>query len=86
MTLPRDRLLYSSPFTRPPLRLPGDARMVVWSVVNVEEWEITRPMARLYRHKLRYRASARLGEHSNGTSGTEQHSCRPRLVLPSCVG
>jgi allantoinase len=46
MTLPRERLSYSSPFTRPPLRLPGKARMIVWSVVNIEEWEITRPMAR----------------------------------------
>src|SRR5215470_16348330 len=46
MTLPHDRLAYSSPFARPPLRLPGNARMVVWSVVNVEEWEVTRPMAR----------------------------------------
>ena len=46
MTLPHDRLAYSSPFTRPPLRLPGSARMVVWSIVNVEEWEVTRPMAR----------------------------------------
>jgi hypothetical protein len=46
MTLPRDRLAYSSPFTRPPLKLPGNARMIVWSVVNIEEWEITRPMAR----------------------------------------
>jgi hypothetical protein len=42
MTLPRDRLPYSSPFTRPPLKLPGNARMIVWSVVNIEEWEITR--------------------------------------------
>ena len=46
MTLPHDRLSYSSPHTRPPLRPPGSARMVVWSVVNVEEWEVTRPMAR----------------------------------------
>jgi allantoinase len=46
MTLPRERLSYSSPFTRPPLKLPGKARMIVWSVVNIEEWEITRPMAR----------------------------------------
>ena len=30
----------------PPLRLPGKGRMIVWTVVNVEEWEITRPMAR----------------------------------------
>ena len=46
MMLPRDRLAYSSPFTRPPLKLPGNGRMIVWTVVNVEEWEITRPMAR----------------------------------------
>src|SRR6202051_963027 len=46
MTLPRERLSYSSPFPRPPLKLPGKARMIVWSVVNIEEWEITRPMAR----------------------------------------
>ena len=46
MMLPRDRLSYSSPFTRPPLKLPGGGRMIVWSVVNIEEWEITRPMAR----------------------------------------
>ena len=45
-TYPRERFGYSSPFTRPPLKLPGKGRMIVWSVVNVEEWEITRPMAR----------------------------------------
>ena len=44
-TYPRDRFAYSSPFTRKPLRLPK-GRMIVWSVVNIEEWEITRPMAR----------------------------------------
>lgn len=44
-TLPRERIAYSSPFTRPPLRLDG-ARMIVWSVINIEEWEITRPMPR----------------------------------------
>jgi peptidoglycan/xylan/chitin deacetylase (PgdA/CDA1 family) len=45
-TYPRDRFAYSSPFTRPKLKLPGKGRMIVWSVVNIEEWEITRPMAR----------------------------------------
>jgi peptidoglycan/xylan/chitin deacetylase (PgdA/CDA1 family) len=45
-TYPRERLNYSSPFTRPPLKLPGKGRMIVWSVINIEEWEITRPMAR----------------------------------------
>ena len=45
-TYPRDRFNYSSPFTRPKLKLPGKGRIIVWSVVNIEEWEITRPMAR----------------------------------------
>ena len=45
-TYPRDRFSYSSPFTRPPLKLPGRGRIIIWSVVNIEEWEITRPMAR----------------------------------------
>ena len=42
----RERFGYSSPFTRPPLKLPGTGRMIVWPVVNVEEWEITRPVPR----------------------------------------
>src|SRR5262245_49797822 len=46
MKFPRERFGYSSPFTRPPLKLPGNGRIIVWSVVNIEEWEITRPMAR----------------------------------------
>ena len=46
MKYPRERFGYSSPFTRPPLKLPGNGRMIVWTVVNIEEWEITRPMAR----------------------------------------
>src|SRR6202140_2482695 len=46
MTLPRERLSYSSPFTRPPLKLPGKARMIVWSVVKTEERETPCRMAR----------------------------------------
>src|SRR6202140_3311633 len=46
MTLPRERLAFSAPFPRPPLKLPGKARMIVWAVVTIEEWEIPRPMAR----------------------------------------
>ena len=37
---------YSPIFNRPPLKLPGDARIAVWPVVNVEEWDINTPMAR----------------------------------------
>ncbi len=31
---------------RKPLTLPGDARVAVWVIVNVEEWPIHEPMAR----------------------------------------
>src|ERR1051326_4537638 len=30
----------------PPLKLPGGARLVVWTIVNLEFWDIARPMAR----------------------------------------
>ncbi len=43
---PHDRIPYSARPDRAPLRLPGDARMVVWSIVNVERWDIERPMPR----------------------------------------
>jgi allantoinase len=46
MMLPRDRAPYSAIVDRPPLRLPGDARIVVWTIVNLEVWDIGRPMAR----------------------------------------
>ena len=43
---PRDRIAYSAIVDRPPLRLPGGARIVLWSIVNLEVWDIGRPMAR----------------------------------------
>src|SRR6266436_3846603 len=43
---PRERVPYSAIVDRPPLKLPGGARMVVWSVVNVEDWGIKRAMPR----------------------------------------
>ena len=49
MTLPRaprERLPYSAIVDRPPLALPEGARMVVWTIVNVEDWGIERPMPR----------------------------------------
>ena len=45
--LPRQRFEYSSPFHRPALRADGDTRLIIWPVVNIEEWEIERPMPRL---------------------------------------
>jgi allantoinase len=44
--LPSQRLPYSAIVDRPPLKLPGDARLVVWPIVNVEVWDIERPMPR----------------------------------------
>src|SRR6478736_8005398 len=44
--LPADRLDYSAITERAPLRLPDGARMVVWVIVNVEEWDPTQPMPR----------------------------------------
>ncbi|HEX7052765.1 MAG TPA: polysaccharide deacetylase family protein [Burkholderiales bacterium] len=44
--LPKDRIPYSAIVERPPLRLPGGARIAVWTIVNVENWSIERPMPR----------------------------------------
>jgi peptidoglycan/xylan/chitin deacetylase (PgdA/CDA1 family) len=44
--LPTERLAYSAISARPRLALPGGARMVVWVIVNVEEWDATQPMPR----------------------------------------
>jgi peptidoglycan/xylan/chitin deacetylase (PgdA/CDA1 family) len=46
MMLPRDRAPFSAIVDRPPLRLPGGARIAVWTIVNLEVWDIGRPMAR----------------------------------------
>ena len=46
MKLPKDRVPYSAIVDRPPLKLPGGARLAVWTIVNVEEWSIERNMPR----------------------------------------
>lgn len=46
ITLPTDRLTYSAIADRPPLKLPGDARLAVWVIVNVEEWDARETMPR----------------------------------------
>jgi allantoinase len=43
---PRERLAYSAMPDRPEMKLPDDARVIVWPVVNVEDWDISRPMPR----------------------------------------
>jgi allantoinase len=46
MRNPHDLIPFSAIVDRPRLALPGKARLVVWPVVNIEQWEIVRPMAR----------------------------------------
>jgi len=44
--IPRERCDYSAIVDREPLRLPGGARVIFWTIVNYEVWDIARPMAR----------------------------------------
>jgi len=44
--LPNDRLDYSAITKRKPLKLPKGARMAVWTITNVEEWDPTQTMPR----------------------------------------
>ena len=46
MRLPNDRVPYSAIIDRPTLTLPNNARMAVWTIVNVEDWSIERAMPR----------------------------------------
>mgnify|MGYP001617514383 FL=1 len=43
---PRERAPYTAIVDRPPLKLPGTNRLVVWTIVNLEVWDIGKPMAR----------------------------------------
>jgi len=47
MRLPRDRFDYSAIVDRAPLKLPDGARVAVWTIVNVEEWDIEGAMPRV---------------------------------------
>jgi allantoinase len=44
--LPTERIAYSPIAGRPSLKLPNGARMAVWVIVNVEEWDINQTMPR----------------------------------------
>lgn len=46
MRLPRDRFDYSPIAGRTPWLLPNRARIAVWTIVNVEEWDLEKPMPR----------------------------------------
>jgi len=43
---PHERVPFSAIVDRPPLKLPDGARMVVWTIVNVENWSIENSMPR----------------------------------------
>ncbi len=43
---PRERLEFVPIEGRAPLKPPGDARLIVWPVLALEDWDISRPMAR----------------------------------------
>jgi peptidoglycan/xylan/chitin deacetylase (PgdA/CDA1 family) len=43
---PRERSPYSAIVDRPALKLPNKARLIFWSIVNLEVWDIGKPMAR----------------------------------------
>ncbi len=44
--LPTERLSYSAITERPALKLPGETRMAVWVIVNIEEWDPKETMPR----------------------------------------
>lgn len=44
--LPRERSDYSAIIDRKPLELPDAGRIIVWTIVNLEVWDIAKPMAR----------------------------------------
>ncbi len=48
MKLPGERFDYSPMASRPVWKLPKGARIAVWTIVNVEEWDIEKAMARQY--------------------------------------
>jgi len=44
---PHERLAFSPIENRPPLRLPDGLRLIVWPLMSLEHWDISRPMARM---------------------------------------
>jgi len=46
MTRLTDRVPYQASVDRPRLTLPGNKRVAVWVILNVEEWQIENPMPR----------------------------------------
>ncbi len=48
MKLPQERFEYSAISQRPRWQLPDGKRIAVYTVVNIEEWDIEKPVAREY--------------------------------------
>jgi allantoinase len=44
---PHERLAFSPIEGRPPLKLPDGLRLIVWPLMSLENWDISRPMARM---------------------------------------
>ena len=44
---PRERIAFSPIEDRPPLKFPDGVRMVIWPVLALEDWDISRAMARM---------------------------------------
>jgi len=44
--IPRERLPFSPITSRPPLVAPPGVRVILWPVLALEDWDISRPMAR----------------------------------------
>ena len=44
--IPRERTTYSAIVDRPPLKPPPGGKVIVWTIVNLEVWDIARAMAR----------------------------------------
>jgi peptidoglycan/xylan/chitin deacetylase (PgdA/CDA1 family) len=42
----QDRIDYSAIVDRKPLKLPNDGRVIVWTIVNIEEWSPNEPLPR----------------------------------------
>ena len=43
---PVERTTFSAIVDRPPLKFPNNAKIIIWTIVNLEVWDIARPMAR----------------------------------------
>ena len=44
--IPRERIPFTPIVDRPAMNVPNNGRIIIWSIVNLEVWDIARPMAR----------------------------------------